>query len=111
AGSTVKDKPLPTPDNTGSLTMAGGAGKVALVNNTTALSGTNPTGANIIDFVGYGSGTNAFEGTGSTNPSLTSTTSAQRRPYANVSPGGGKGNAWDTDDNAKDFVAATPVPK
>ena len=111
AGSTVKDKPLPTPDNAGSLTMAGGAGKVALVNNTTALSGTNPTGANIIDFVGYGSGTNAFEGTGPTNPSLTNTTSAQRRPYANVSPGSGKGNAWDTDDNAKDFVAATPVPK
>src|SRR5205085_11651860 len=47
--------PLPAPDATGNIGMAATAGKVALVKNTTALSGTCPSDPNIIDLVGYGS--------------------------------------------------------
>ena len=55
AGGTTN---LPTPDATGAIPMSATAGKVALVNNTTALTcgATNnclPNG-NIIDFVGFG---------------------------------------------------------
>jgi hypothetical protein len=42
--------------------MAAGAGKVALVNNQTLIAAGTvcPTGATIVDFVGYGTGTNCF---------------------------------------------------
>ena len=43
--------------------MSATAGKVALVSSTTALAGACPTGATIIDFVGYGTTANCFEGT------------------------------------------------
>ncbi|WP_163102101.1 DUF4350 domain-containing protein [Peribacillus alkalitolerans] len=108
-GGTNGGVALPVPDATGSLAMAGGDGKVALVNTTTPISGAAP--ANAIDFVGYGAGTTAFEGSGPTKPSLTNSTSAQRRPYANVTPAAGKGNAWDSNDNTADFVAGAPVPR
>jgi DNA/RNA endonuclease YhcR with UshA esterase domain len=99
----------PTADASGAIAMAGGSGKVALMNTTAPATGTKP--ANVIDFVGYGTA-NAFEGTaGPTTTVLTSTTSAQRRPYANTNPATGLGNAWDTDDNKADFYAATPVPR
>jgi predicted extracellular nuclease/uncharacterized protein YdeI (BOF family) len=98
---------LPVPDAVGSIGMSGTAGKVALFNKTAPVSGANPNGA--IDFVGFG-GANAFEGSGpSKAPS--NTTSVQRRPYANIIPESGLGNAWDSDDNALDFMAAAPVPK
>jgi len=54
---------LPAPDATGSIAMSATAGKIALVNSTTALSGTCPTGTGIIDFAGYGTTANCFEGT------------------------------------------------
>jgi hypothetical protein len=43
--------------------MSGPRGKVALVNNRTALSGANPSGATLVDLVGFGSTAGAFEGT------------------------------------------------
>jgi len=104
---------LPTPDVTGTIAMAGGAGKVALVNSTTLLAATtcpivttNPpatpvASATLIDFVGYGtggSGANCAEGS-SAAPTLTSTTSAIRT-----------GNN-DTDNNGTDFTALTPNPR
>ncbi|WP_343425248.1 lamin tail domain-containing protein [Candidatus Amarolinea dominans] len=58
AGGTT---PLPTPDATGTIAMSGSQGKVALVNSTTALSGACPTGASIIDFIGFGAA-NCYEG-------------------------------------------------
>src|SRR4051812_36980156 len=64
AGNSCSGSPcgvdLPTPDATGGIAMSGAAGKVALVNNSTALSGACPTGANISDFVGYGTTANCF---------------------------------------------------
>jgi predicted extracellular nuclease len=68
---------LPTPDATGGIAMGATAGKVALVNNTTLLTGTGcPFAASIVDFVGYGSGTNCSEG--SPTVTLTNTTAALR---------------------------------
>ena len=57
---------LPTPDAVGNISMSSLAGKVALVNNTTPLTGTCPTGGAIVDSVGYGSAANCFEGSGPT---------------------------------------------
>ena len=90
---------LPSPDATGTIAMAAGAGKVALVSATTALSGTCPTGGAIVDFVGYGTTANCFEGSGPT-PAPSNTTSVQRK-------GGG---ATDTNNNATDFTVAAPDP-
>lgn len=97
AGGTT---PLPTPDATGTIAMSATAGKVALVNNTTALSGSCPTGAAIIDFVGFGSTANCFEGTGPT-PAPSNTTAVLR----------GNNGCLDTDDNATDFTAGPPNPR
>ena len=59
AGGTT---PLPTPDATGTILMAAGAGKVALVNTTTALAGTGcPFAAGVQDFVGFGPTANCSE--------------------------------------------------
>ena len=97
AGGTVN---LPAPDATGTIPMAAGAGKVALVNNTTALSGACPTGANIIDFVGFGTTANCFEGSGPT-PAPSNTTAALRN----------NNGCAETDNNAADFAAGPPNPR
>ena len=97
AGGTVN---LPTPDATGTIAMAAAAGKVALVSGTTALSGACPSGASIIDFVGYGAAATCFEGSGPT-PTLSNTTAALRL---------GNG-AIDTDFNSADFSVGAPNPR
>lgn len=100
AGGTTS---LPTPDATGTISMAAGAGKVALVSSQTALaaacSTTDPT---VIDYVGYGtggSGANCSEGNAPA-PTLTSSTSASRNST----------NA-DTQNNAADFTAGPVNPR
>ncbi|MDR7073221.1 OmpL47-type beta-barrel domain-containing protein [Fictibacillus barbaricus] len=103
---------LPTPDQTGNINMAGGAGKVALVNSTTALPKTSKSNdASIIDFVGFGPTANAFEGTAPTVPP-TNTESVVRKANDGSDPAldGSKGNGWDTNDNAGDFLKAVPNP-
>src|SRR5712692_268957 len=90
---------LPTPNATGTINMSATAGKVALVNGTTALSGACPTGASIIDFVGFGS-TTCFEGTGST-PAPSNTTAVLRAANG----------CTDSDNNATDFSTGTPNPR
>lgn len=94
--------PLPvTPDiPLGGINMSGSAGKLALVSSTTALSGTCPTGGAIVDFVGFGSTANCYEGTGPTG--TLSTTAAALRA--------GSG-AIDTNSNAADFTVGTPAPR
>lgn len=86
-------------DDEGTTSLAATAGKVALVSNTTPLSGGCPTSANIIDLVGYGSGTNCSEGMSTGN---TSASSSVRR--------GGNG-CFETDNNQADFTVGTPTPK
>jgi uncharacterized protein len=92
--------PLPTPDATGSIAMSATAGKVALVNNSTALSGSCPSGDHIADFVGYGTTANCFEGSGPT-PATSNTTAAIRS----------EGGCIETDDNAADFATGVPTPR
>ncbi|MFK9094150.1 Ig-like domain-containing protein [Bacillus salipaludis] len=95
-----------TPDiNNGSIAMSGTDAKVALVHGTDAISGKgDPT---VVDFVGYGTA-NEYEGSAAVKIS-SNANSAQRRPYANVDPAPGKGNAWDSDENALDFYVGPVV--
>ncbi|MDQ3011089.1 MAG: lamin tail domain-containing protein, partial [Acidobacteriota bacterium] len=92
--------PLLMPDISGTISMASTAGKVALVNNTVLLNTTCPLGPNVIDFVGYGSSANCFEGSGAA-PAPGSTTAVLR-----VGQGCG-----DTNNNALNFVTGAPGPR
>lgn len=87
---------LPTPNATGNLSLSGTTGKVALVNNSTALSGSCPTGTQIIDLVGFGTAT-CFEG--AVAPAPSNTTSIQRTP-----------TGTDTNNNSTDFKTGSPSP-
>ncbi len=90
---------LPTADASGTIGMSASAGKVALVNSVTVLTGNCPTGAQIIDRVGYGSSANCFDGTGpSVSPSAT--LSIMRRIAG-----------ADTDNNTVDFQTVVPNPQ
>jgi hypothetical protein len=90
---------LPSPDASGSISMSATAGKVALVNGTTALTGSCPLGASVIDFVGYGTA-NCFEG-GSATGAPGNTTAVLRI----------SGGCTDTDNNNSDFAVGTPNPQ
>lgn len=90
--------PLPTPDASGSINMSGTAGKVALVNNNTALTGSCP-GA-VIDFVGFGTTANCFEGTGPT-PAPSNTLAVLRT----------SNGCTDNNTNALDFATGAPNPR
>jgi uncharacterized repeat protein (TIGR01451 family) len=99
SGGTVGN-PLPAPDATGTIVMAAGAGKVALLNTTTALSGACPSSVNLADLVGYGTTANCFEGAG--RAPVPSATTADFRL---------SGGCQDTNNNAADFTTATPNPR
>ncbi len=91
---------LPTADATGTTNMSATAGKVALVSSTTALTGTCPTGGFIVDFIGFGTTANCFEGTGPAAASSNTT--------ANIRAASG---CTDTGQNATDFATGTPTPR
>jgi phosphatidylserine/phosphatidylglycerophosphate/cardiolipin synthase-like enzyme len=107
---------LPTPDviPTNALALSATAGKVALVKDT--LSITNPTDPNVVDFVGYGSTANKFEGSGPA-PAPSNSSSIERKASANatassMAPGGSDamaGNGYDTDNNNADFVTQSAI--
>lgn len=88
------------PDKTNGTAMAGAAGKVALSNSTTALTGTNPSGAAVIDFVGYGTTANFYEGSAPTG-NLGNLLAAKRN----------NNGCDDSNDNAADFTLAEPAPR
>nr|MCU0228584.1 lamin tail domain-containing protein [Bryobacterales bacterium] len=105
AGGT-NGSPLPAADATGTISMAAGSGKVALVNSTTGLgcngSSTPCTTAQlglILDLVGYGAA-NFFEGSGAA-PTLSATTAAFRA----------NSGCTDSNNNSADFAAAAPAPR
>jgi len=89
---------LPTPDASDITNMNATAGKVALVNTTTALSGACPIDASIIDFIGYGT-VNCSE---TVNAPALSATNADLR---------GANECIDTDNNSSDFVKGAPNPR
>ena len=90
--------PLPAGDATGTIAMAAGAGKVALSSTITAFVGAAPTCP--VDFVGYGTTANAFEGAGPTGN--TSATNAALRK---------RGGCFDSDNNNIDFSVGAPTPR
>jgi 2',3'-cyclic-nucleotide 2'-phosphodiesterase (5'-nucleotidase family) len=101
AGGTTS---LPTPDATGTISMGGTAGKVALVTNQTALTvvcgGTCASNSVVRDYVGFGTTAANYEGTGPT-PAPSNTTAVLRT---------GNGCS-DTDNNSIDFAAGAPNPR
>lgn len=113
AGGTMD---LPTPDATGTIAMSATAGKLALVNSTTALSGTNPSDPSAIDLLGYGTTASAFEGSGRA-PAPSNTTSVERKARSSsdstkLASGGVDqfaGNGGDSNNNASDFVKQSTV--
>ena len=99
AGGTTS---LPAPDATGTIAMSATAGKVALLSTTTAMSGTNgcPFAATVVDYVGYGTGANCFEGSAPT-AALANATAASRKNLGRQ----------DTNDNAADFSVGAASPR
>mgnify|MGYP002651409927 CR=1 FL=1 len=92
---------LPAVDHvtTPALNMAAAAGKIALVNGTTALSGC-PTASNYIDLVGFGTTANCFEGTGPTG-NISTILAAFRK----------NNGCTETNDNSADFEILAPAPR
>ena len=79
--------------------MSGTAGKVALVNKNTVISGTGIADTSVVDFVGFGTKASAYEGSGATT-APSNTESIAR-----------KTDGTDTNDNKNDFTTQTPDPK
>ncbi len=110
--------PLPTPDASPASppNLSATAGKVVLVRGSDFI--TNPTDSTVVDFVGYGSTANKFEGSGPT-PAPSNTTSIERKASATSTTqtmgiGGTEefaGNGWDSNNNANDFVTRSPQPQ
>lgn len=96
AGGTVS---LPTPDASGAIAMAAGAGKVALAPGTTALSGACPASTAVVDLVSFG--TTASDCGFGTTATLTNTTAALRN---------GQGCSY-TDVLSADFATGAPAPR
>jgi minor extracellular serine protease Vpr len=97
---------LPTEDATSTIKLGLSAGKVILVSNTTAETTANPTGAQIIDKVGYGTNTSSppttgYEGSGPTSTLLSNTTAAFRK----------LNGCTDSDSNPNDFIIDKPNPR
>jgi len=89
---------LPLPDATGTIAMSATNGKVALVANSTALTGACPTGGAIVDLIGYGTA----------NCSETTPTATLNNTSAAIRRGNG---CVDTDNNVNDFVIIGPIPR
>lgn len=92
---------LLVPNATGTINLSSTDGKVALLSNTTPLSGTDCAvwKTNSVDFVGYG-GATCFEGA-----SATPAPSNTRAVFRNVN------GCTDTDNNGADFIAANAGPR
>ncbi len=92
-------EPLPAPDATGTTNMSSTTGQVFLSDGVAPLAppgGSVPTGAGVVDLVGFGSAAASFE----TAPTAgTSNTTSVARTKA------------DADDNSDEFTAGAPTPE
>ncbi|HEX7772477.1 MAG TPA: lamin tail domain-containing protein, partial [Pyrinomonadaceae bacterium] len=91
---------LAAPDTTGTIAMAAGSGKVALVKGATALSGTCPNDPNIVDLAGYGNTANCFRGSAPA-PAASNTNALLRAANG----------CTDTRNNMADFALGQPNPR
>src|SRR5690348_8823028 len=103
ASGGVNGAALPTADATGTSNLAATGGKVALVNDATALAcgtavGSCSAASGVEDLVGYGTATD-YEGSAAA-PAGGATKATARTD-----------SCTDTDDNAADFAATTPDPQ
>ncbi len=89
---------LPAPDAGGATAMSAGSGKVLLSNGSAALSGAQPSGAAVLDLVGFGAA-GAFEA--AVAPAPSNSLAILR----------GDGGCADSDNNGNDFSAAAPAPR
>jgi hypothetical protein len=109
--------PLPfIPNAIGNIDIDKNKGKVALVNTQTPLTVSNPVdNPNVIDFIGYGNGTNAFEGSGPAEQ-LGLTSSLRRKDNNGNNTYGINGNGWDSNNNSSDayveldIISNPPLP-
>jgi DNA/RNA endonuclease G (NUC1) len=90
------------PNISGDINMSATTGKIALVSNSTSLSGSCPNGVDpdIVDFLGYGSSASCFEGA-SRAPAPSNTNALFRK----------LNGAQDTNQNGADFQTGTPNPR
>lgn len=95
-------EPLPKADAAGTISMAATAGKVVLTNNNASIASgvVCPSGALIVDLVGYGGNANCFEGAGPA-PAIGSSMAAVRAD----------GGCKETDNNSSDFTSSTVKPR
>ncbi|RYB92002.1 ExeM/NucH family extracellular endonuclease [Nocardioides oleivorans] len=101
SGNAANGAPLPTPDVTGSLSLASASGLVILSNQQTSLTPTTGDikgATGVVDAVGYGTA-NTFET--ANQGTVLSGTSAATRTSAGA----------DTDSNLADFTVAAPDPE
>jgi hypothetical protein len=98
-GAGLADIPTPNATAASQIPMAAGAGKVAFVSGTTALTGGCPF-VGVLDLVGYGATATCFEGTGSAPA-----------PSATLADFRGELGCADTNNNASNFTTATPAPR
>lgn len=98
AGSSTSST-LPAHDAGGTITMAAGAGKVALRTNITAITGQCPSSATV-DLVGYGTTASCFEGSAPTSVISNSTGALRKR-----------GGCFDSNNNSVDFSIGAPTPR
>jgi len=94
--------PLPvSPNISGDINISATTGKIALVNNSTTLTGGCPLGnSHIVDFVGYGTGATCHEGNANT-PAPSNSTAIFRK----------NAGALDADQNGTDFQTGAPNPR
>jgi hypothetical protein len=99
---------LPAIDASGTgINISQSAGKIALVSNITALTGACPTGAAIVDFVGYGAqvlATGCWEG-------VTTAVSTAAAPSATTADFRVQSGCADVNNNTSDFTTAAPAPR
>lgn len=92
---------LPQYDVPGTFALDASGGKIALVEGSAILNESGcPLGPTVVDFVGYGTTANCFEGTAP--PPAPSPAEALRRRA---------GGCTDTNDNARDFDARGAIPR
>jgi hypothetical protein len=93
--------------STNTINLAAAAGKVALANSTTVVTfagaaGSNTFSSNVVDFVGYGTTANAFEGTAAAP--APSTTTAIVRALFGTPVGTPASNFVDSNNNGSNFI-------
>jgi hypothetical protein len=98
--SGLSGAPLPTPDATGTVNLATGAGKVALVQSTTPLSGCPALMSPVVDLVGYGANANCSSGA----PALGAGNNSQSLSRSGAS-------CTNTQNNAADFTIGPAMPR